>query len=458
MPCLFLKHLPWSGLRLLGFFLFTLGSGLAQGQSLLTLYDVARGHDAAYRAALAETDAAAARTGQARAPLLPQLQLQAEAAHLRSDHRIPGFSEGSSTNTRSVTLAGVQAIYHPRERITWEQSKKATQTSQIALLATQQDLMIRVAGAYFDVLAAQSALASAQALKEAITRQRQLARRNFDIGNATITDYAEAQARLDAVRAQEIAAENELRVSQLVLQNLVGQAGVAPWPLAEPLRLPPLQPATLSQWEALAEAGNAQIRQHQVALQIAELDTRKARAGHLPQVDLQLSASATQTNGDALQAALMGGGRNARIAVQLTLPLFSGLGTHYQVRESLAEQDKVRAQLAGSRRDAATAVQTAFFGAQSTQARVAALQSALQSAQKALQANERGYEVGVRINIDVLNAQAQVHDIQNQLMQARFDALLAQLRLKQLAGTLSEVDLAQIDALLQAPVALTTAK
>lgn len=457
-----LRHLICLGLLLAA-------CGVAQAQSLLALYHAARPLDAAVLAARAEVDAAQARTGQARAGLLPQLRLQADATRTWTESgglslpglpgqpdlpglpSLPSMSGSSSFNSRSVTLAGVQPIYRPVEKIAWDQSREATQTAEIALDAAEQDLMVRVAQAYFDVLAAQNALESVQALKQAIERQWQLAQRNFDIGNATITDSREAQARLDAAIAQEIAAQNDLHVKQLALQEVVGQVNAVPLPLAEPVQLPRLEPETVQQWLALAQADNAQIRQQAVALHLAELDTRKARAGHLPTVDLQMSASSTHYGGNSSRTPALGGGKNASIGVQVTLPLFSGLSTQYRIRETLAAQDKARANLDGSRRDVTQAVQAAFFGVQSGMAQVAALEAALASARSALQANQRGYEVGVRINIDVLNAQSEVYDAENNLARARYDVLLGLLQLQQAAGTLSEPDLAQVNALLDLP-------
>ena len=453
----------WAGLCLL-----LLTAGAARGQSLLELYQASRQHDAAYLAARAEVDASQARTGQARAPLLPQLRLQGDVTRTTTDTsmldlafgdgsfnmaQVPGLTSGrSSFNSRSVSLAGVQALYHPADRIVLDQSKEAARAADIALVEAEQDLVVRVARAYFDVLAAQNALDSVQALKQAIARQRQLAQRNFEIGNATITDSREAQARMDQATAQEIAVQNDLHVKQLALQELVGRMGARPLPRATPVQLPVLAPPGVSQWQELARANNAQIQQQSTALNIAEMDTRKARAGHLPTVDLQVSAGTTHYSGNPGLAAALGGNKNASIGVQLTLPLFSGLATQYRVRETLAAQDKARANLSGSEREVTQAVQAAFFGVQSGLAQVQALETALDSARSALQANQRGYEVGVRVNIDVLNAQAQVHDAEDQLAQARYNVLIGLLQLKQAAGTLTEVDLAQINALLEGVV------
>lgn len=428
------------------------GTNGAQAQSLLTLYQAARTHDAVVLAAEAELQAAQARTGQARAALLPQVRLQADITRTTAETSFPGMASGSSSfNSRSVSLAGVQPLYRPADKIAWDQSKEAVRSAEIARAAAEQDLMVRVAQAYFEVLAAQNALQSVQVLKQAIDRQWQLAQRNFDIGNATITDSREAQARLDAATAQEIAAQNDMHVKQLALQELVGQANPQPLPLAEPVHLPDLQPGTVQEWLALAQADNARIQQQNLALQLAEMDTRKARAGRLPTVDLQASAGTTHYGGNPGLAAALGGRRNASVGVQLTLPLFSGLGAGYRVREMLAAQEQAQAELLGSQRDVTQAVQAAFFGVQSGLAQVAALQTALESARSALQANQLGYEVGVRVNIDVLNAQAQVHDAENKLAQARYDVLVGLLQLQQVAGTLSETDLARVNALLDLP-------
>jgi outer membrane protein len=281
-----------------------------------------------------------------------------------------------------------------------------------------------------------------------VSEQLAFAQRNFEIGTATVTDSREAQARFDLVRAQEMAADNQLRVSQAALEQLVGVAGATPWPLAQPVRLPTLAPADLASWLALAADRSPLVRQAQIALDVAQLETDKAQAGHKPTVDLQASYG-TQRNPDGTAA--MRYPNNATVGtvgVVMNIPLFAGFAVQNRVKETLSLEEKARADLEDARRQVAQAVRTAFFGVQSATGQVQALEAAVASSQSALEANKLGYEVGVRINIDVLNAQSQLYQSQKDLAQARYNLLLGHLQLRQAAGNLDMQDVHAINQLL----------
>ena len=190
-----------------------------QAQSLLQLYESARGYDASVQSALAQAQAAQARADQARAGLLPQLGLQAGAQRNVADTRVATNQVNRSYNVYNAGLVGTQPLYRPANRIAWDQGKQAFEAARVNLAGAEQDLIVRLAQAYFDVLGAQDALASVQALKTAVSQQLAAAQRNFEVGNATITDSREAQARYDLAVAQEIAAENDLHVNFFVLKR-----------------------------------------------------------------------------------------------------------------------------------------------------------------------------------------------------------------------------------------------
>lgn len=428
----------------------TLGSlGAAHAQSLLALYQAAHGYDAAFQSAQAQTQAAQARAEQARAGLLPQLGLQAGGQHNWAQTHVMGNSSSRPFNTLNAALVGSQPLYRPANRIAFDQGQRAAEAAQVKLDSAEQDLIVRLAQAYFDVLAAQDALASVQALKTAVGAQLAAAQRNFEVGNATITDSREAQARFDLATAQEIAAENELRVKKLALDQLVGQPETQPRPLAQPIELPQPQPNNVAEWVAQATQQHPGVQQARLALDIAQLETDKARASLRPTVDLQASIGQTRyPNGNpSLSAAPRASAHttNASIGVVLNWPLFAGYAIENRIQETVALQEQARADLDNLERTVAQATRAAFFGVQSGLGQVKALEAAEHSSLTALQANQLGYQVGVRINIDVLNAQSQLYQTQRELARARYDVLVGLLRLKQTAGTLSVDDLAAIN-------------
>ncbi|MHB8948535.1 MAG: TolC family outer membrane protein [Rhodoferax sp.] len=436
--------------RLLPLFV-AIGATLAlpvQAQSLVDLYQSARDYDATYQSAKSQFDATLARADQAKALLLPTvgLSLGASAANLDSTAP-PALQPNPNYNTQSATLGARHPLYRPANRATYAQGMKQVDLAQAQFAAADQDLIVRVSQSYFDVLAAIDNLTFVRAQKAAVGEQLASAKRNFEVGTATITDTREAQARFDLGTAQEIAAENDLRVKKIALEQLVGRAGAQPSPLAQPVSLPTLVPNDVNAWVAQAELNHPNIRQSQVALDVAQLETQKAQAGHKPTLDLTAGYNITQNNGTASTTADFRTNA-ATLGLEFNLPLFAGFAIQNRVRETLALEDKARSDLEATKRAVAQGTRTAFFGVESGQGQVKALEAAEASSQSALDANKLGYQVGVRINIDVLNSQSQLYDTKAKLAKARYDVLLGELRLRQASGTLQAQDLQGVNALL----------
>lgn len=426
--------------------LLALGAAQAQAQSLLELYEAARDFDATYLAARAQYDATQAQADQARAGLLPQVGLGANATRSNRDSS-NNLLDGSST-TRSATLSASQPLYRPVAKLTDEQATLTRDIAQARLTQAEQDLIVRTTQAYFDVLAAQDTLTFVQAQKTAVSEQLAAAQRNFEVGTATVTDAREAQARFDLVVAQEIAAENDLRVKKLALDQLVGRSNTAPRPLTLPVNLPALSPADPQAWLNMAGEQHPAIVQARRNLEIAQLETGKAEAGHKPTLDLVASYGTSRA-----PSSVQGIPGNVRtntgsVGVQFNLPLFAGFAVQNRIKETLALEEKARNDLEGARRTVDQSARSAYFGVVSGQGQVKALEAAEASSQSALDANRLGYQVGVRINIDVLNAQSQLFQTKRDLAQARYNVLLGSLRLRQAAGVLTPDDLRPINALL----------
>jgi outer membrane protein len=414
----------------------------AQAQSLQELYDAARAYDAAYLAARALSDSAQYRLEQSRALARPSANLTGSVLAVESD---PAVGSRASTTSTSLSLAGRMPLFNRANNATISQAERTFDIAAADLQTAEQDLIVRVAQAYFDVLIAQDALTATQANKKAFSEQLASAKRNFEVGTATITDTREAQARFDLATAQEIAADNDLRTKRIALDQLVGRSNVAPKPLAAPVALPPVAPADVEQWVAPSQASHPSIRRAHLGLDIARLETEKARAGHLPTVDAVATLAPSNLRGDTLAR---GTSTTASAGVQMTLPLFSGYSVQNRIKETLALEDKSRNDLEAARRAVAQATRSAFFGVQSGQAQAKALEAAEASSKLALEATQLGYRVGVRVNLDVLNAQTQLSQTQRDLSKARYDVLLASLRLRQAAGTLAPGDVSAVNALL----------
>ncbi|GAC1534938.1 MAG: TolC family outer membrane protein [Ramlibacter sp.] len=432
-----------------------LGASGAWAQSLLSLYEAARAQDAAWQSARAQYEANLARADQSRAGILPTANLS--SSYSRTQAEIagvpvqPGLSNPNYFGTQNTTLSASQPLYRPGNWASFQQGKRQGELARAQLMVAEQDLVIRVSQAYFDVLAAQDTLAFVRAQQTAVGEQLASAKRNFEVGTSTITDSREAQARYDLVLAQEIAADNDLRIRKLALDTLVGRPNADPVPVAVPLELGPPEPADVEAWVSQAEQASPAVQQARLNLDVARLETEKARAGHKPTLDLQASYAVIRNiNGTSTNPLLPTTTRPtiAQAGVVLNVPLFAGFATQNRVRETLSLEDKASADLDNARRTVTQNTRAAYYGLVSGQGQVRALEAAEASSQSALDANRLGYQVGVRINIDVLNAQSQLFQTKRDLAQARYNVLLGQLKLRQANGTLVPEDLARLNTLL----------
>ena len=417
-----------------------------RAQNLVTLYEAARAFDAGYQSAQYQFEATVAKSEQARAGTLYKIDLTAGASISAIDNTLAGSKQGGY-DVQSATLSGSQPLYRPGNQIVFEQSKRQIDVEEQKLLAAEQDLVMKVSTAYFDVLASQDSLAYLLAQKAAVTEQLASAKRNFEVGTATITDTREAEARFDLVVAQEIAGRNDLQVKKLALDQLVGKTNSAPLPVKLPLQLPPVQPGDVAAWVQKSEEMHPTVRQSRLAFEVAQMEAKKAQTASMPTLDLTGNLNMANNNGTASAGASYRT-TTATVGLSFNMPLFSGYAIENRVKEALALEEKARTDLEAVKRSVAQASRAAFFGLLSGQGQVKALQAAEASSQSALDANKLGYQVGVRINIDVLNSQSQLFDTKAKLAKARYDVLLGGLKLHQASGILKAEDLKQVNTLL----------
>lgn len=428
-----------------------LASPIVIAADLLQVYRDAKANDAVYAAARSTVEAGRERLPQGRALILPTVNLTGSWVETDADFRTAGPPQGPfiarqfNSNAWTVTLN--QPLFRAQNWAQYRQAEFQVAQAEAQFGQAGQDLIIRAAQAYFDVLASQDNLAFIGAQKSAISEQLAQARRNFEVGTATITDTHEAQSRFDLSTSQEIAARNDLEIKRQALQQLIGRAPEALTPLRANLQLVPPQPAVMETWVETAQRENFTVRVQEAALEIAKREVERSRAGHYPTLDLVGTVGNSSASG-SINTGVGSDQKTATLGLQLTVPIFAGFATSSRVRETLALQEKVRADLENSRRQSALAARQSFVGVTNGMAQVRALEQALLSSETALASNKLGYEVGVRINIDVLNAQQQVFSTRRDMSRARYDALMNGLRLKAAAGNLSEADLEQVNRLL----------
>lgn len=426
----------------------------AAAQDLLQVYRDAQRYDAVYSAARHTLEAGRERIPQARALLLPTLNLTAQANQQRveSDSRDPAVSPSftRNPNTAGYTLTFTQPLFRAQNLVQRDQAEYQVRQAEATFAQASQDLGVRAAQAYFDVLAAQDTLALVGAQKAAISEQLAQAKRNFEVGTATITDTHEAQARYDLVVAQEIAAQNDLESKRRALQLVAGKEYAQLKPLRGDVRLAGPDPRDMQSWVDIAEKQSYPVLIQEALAEVASLEIKRARAAHLPTLDLV--GSAGQSTESASSTSVTSVGRDVtttNIGLQLAVPLYQGGGLASREREAAANALRAREDLQNARRNSALATRQAYLAVNNGIAQIGALEQALKSSQSALDSNRLGYEVGVRINIDVLNAQQQLFQTRRDLALARYNAILNHLRLKAAAGSLREEDLEEVNRALQ---------
>jgi outer membrane protein len=423
----------------------------APAADLLQVYRDAAAYDAQFAAARSQLDAVRQKVPEARSALLPSLTLSAGVSHTKLDARydepfpplLPA-RDSRDFGTSEYRLQLAQPLLRRQSYIRYDQADYLVQRAEAAFDAARQDLILRAAQAYFDVLDAQDALRLARAQKAAIAEQLAQAKQRFQVGTATIIDTREAQARYDLVAAQQITIQNDLNIKRRVLYQLTGKDyGELP-PLREKLSLQAPAADAMQSWVDIGERQGFPVLAQQAQLEFQALEVKRNRADHYPTLDFVASYDRTDAGGSTV---IPVGSRltTGIIGLQFKLPLYAGGATLARTREAAALLDKARADLENVRRQQALAVQRSFLNEISSFNQVQALEQALVSSQSALASNKLGYQVGVRINIDVLNAQQQVYSTQRELLAARYSTILNQLRLQAAVGGLDENDVEQVN-------------
>lgn len=424
------------------------------GEDLLQVYRDGRAHDAQYAAARFALEAGLESLPQGRALLLPNIGFTASTVRTDADTKlkdpdaltsIPVGRRHFETNGYQLTLT--QPVFRKQNLLQFDEAGFQVKQAQATFEQAAQDLILRVAQAYFDVLGAQDTLALDRAQTKAISEQLEQAKRNFEVGTATIVDTHEAQARHDLAVAQEIAAQNDLDNKRRVLQQITGKVYGALTPLRPDVKLSLPQPNDMDSWVGMAEKNAYPVLAQEAATEVARLEAKRAQAGHYPTLDFVATYGYTSQTGT--QTATFGTNTDqGTVGFQFAVPLYQGGAISSRARQAAATYAQGKQNLLNARRSAALGAQQSYLAVSSGVSQVGALEQALVSSQSAFDSNKLGYEVGVRIEIDVLNAQQQLFSTRRDLALARYNTILSELRLKAAAGSLSDEDVKKINEVL----------
>jgi len=424
----------------------------AAAEDLLQIYRDAVANDPVLASARATWEATQEVVPQARAGLLPAVTLQGNAngEHFHEKlHTDPSLSTTQNFPLANYTVSASQPLYRKQNLLALDQARQTVSQSDHVLSSARQDLIVRVTQAYLDVLLALVNVELTQSQKAAVSENLAQAKRNFEVGTATITDTNDAQAKYDQIVAQEIAAGNDLDNKFATLRAIIGRAPKELKRFAGRF-VPQLPtPNTLDAWIDAAVRDNPQVRIAQANYDIAVLEVERQRAGHYPTVDLVASfnqgyAGASPSVGGSFSN-IANDTRVGLVGVQLNMPLYLGGSIESRVRQAVSNQEKARQDLETARRSAQLSAQTAFNGVTSGVAQVGALEQAVRSAEVSYDSTKLGLEVGVRTNLDVLNQQQQVFQTRFNLAQSYYNFVINQLKLKQAVGTLSDADVDELN-------------
>jgi outer membrane protein len=428
-------------------------SGWAQAADLLETFHAAQANDPVFAAARATKQAGEEKLSQGRSLLLPTINFNANTTYNNLTTKyspvlppiLTNTTIGYNSNGYGLTL--VQPLFRAENWLAYSESELQAAQAELQFRIAEQDLIVRVAQAYFDVLIAQDTVTLVGAQKSAISEQLEQAKRNFEVGSATITDTLEAQARYDLTGAQELAAQNDLEVKRSSLQQLINATPGELSPLGKEFKLESPQPADMTKWLDSAQLSNLQLAIAQANDQIAEKEVSRNRGGHYPTLDLVANYNQANTNGSSFGGSLglVSDNTTRSIGLQLNIPLYEGGVVSSKLREAEANRERARQELENARRNVEHQTRQAYLGVVSGIAQVQALQQALTSSESVLEASKLGHEVGVRTNLDVLNAQQQLYSTRRDLYQAQYNYLISELRLKQAVGSLVEEDLSKVN-------------
>lgn len=431
---------------------FATSHASANSSDLMTLYQQATGYDTEIAAAKASFLAEQQGENIALAGLLPTLNTSASIGHTNSNGTSfnnstslnDNISSNSDYQTTRYTVTLTQPIFNQSNWYNLSASELSTLRAQSIYFAAQQDLILKVASAYFNVLREKENLKTARSQEAAVKRQYEQAREQFDVGLIAITDVHEAKATYDASQTNRIRSEGNLTVAIENLSRLTGQYTPELATLQEnfPIQLDPSM--TADAWVNAAFENNLSIKAAEFGLKSLEKQYQANRAQHLPTLSLNASYTNTEYSSPVDRET-----EDSTIFLTLNLPLYSGGATQANARQTLYLQEQAKHQLASTQRLVRVEARTEYINIKTNIQTVESLQQNIVSRESALEATREGYNVGTRNIVEVLDAERNYFSALRDYANARFDFIESNLRLRRAAGTLNAKDLEILNAWLE---------
>lgn len=444
----------------------------ASATSLMQVYEMATISDPLLKEASANRLATLEARPQARAGLLPTIDLSgsydddSSSGTRTNASQVPNpvtgeleiqvvqFPNESESNTLFYRLQLSQPLFRWDRWVALKRADKTVAQAEATFGAAQQDLAVRVTQGYFNTLAARDSLQAETLNKEAIKRQLEQNETRFEVGLIAITDVLESRAAYDQSVASEIAAKRQLALAQENLREIIGERIEDLEAPGDDLELISPSPSSAEAWVEKARQQNLNLEASRIAVQIAQDDVRTQRTGHYPTLDLVVSHGESDTDGISVNNGVDFQSdqdfKNDTIALQFNVPIYTGGAVSSRVRQAVYQKQAAQQRLERIARETERQTRDAYLSVLAEISRVRALKEAVNSSETALAATEAGFDVGTRTSVDVLNSRRDLLRAQVNYYQSRYDYLVNTINLKRAAGTLSSADLQEISDWLEA--------
>jgi len=425
-----------------------LHAGGAHAISLMQAYQSALQNDPTYRSATHEYESGLENQVLGRSALLPQVSASYSNSRVEAD--VVYITGGIATPSRELEYRSKSAVLQVRQPVfsleaiaRYHQGLTQTDYATAVFASRKQELILRLAGAYTEALFANTQLRLAEVQREVYVEQRSVNNRLFEKGEGTKTDMLETEARLDLAEAQVLEAQDNVQTTLAALSAIVGQEVKAVDDVAAEFRLAPDAVIRFDEWRDMALRQNPDIIAMQFAVASSREEINKARSGHTPRVDLV--ASYAKNNSDTLNT-LNQDSKQKSIGFQMNFPLYSGGAVSASTRQAVAGNEKAKADQQATTDKVLVELRKQHAVVVSSVARLRALDKAVASGTMLVTATEQSIKGGVRINLDLLNAQQQLTTTRRDQAQARYTYLMAMLKLRAAAGVLDAEALREVAA------------
>lgn len=427
-------------------------SGVAHGADLIDVYQMALDNDPTYQSARESLEAARQKVPEALSALLPAIGATASYGLTEGHTSYTGTPlVGRTFGSDAWTVQLTQPLLRVQYAEAYDQSRAIAEQAAAQFRGAEEDLILRVSQAYFDILVAKEALAAAEAQLKSTEEQVSAAQHGYDNGTVAVTDVYEARAQAEQARSQKVTATDDLESKQAALEAIIGSVPPALAALKDDANAPRPNPDQVDTWMVRAKQDNPAVQAARAAVKAAQSEVNKAQFQRMPTIDIVASIGRNYSTGNINNPFNYATNASDRqVGLQLSMPILDGGGMQAVVREAKANERKAEADLETARRKSAADARDAYAGVVNDLVQVEALRVAVTSGDSSVTGNQVGYRLGIRINTDVLNAQQQLFASKRDLAKARYDILMQGLKLKAAVGELTPEDVFGVNQLLSA--------